>query len=82
MISMSPGSITVVTTERHITRRALLLRDGIEVVGEIIKMFVVIRERQREPSLPTKSLSLWSRNSFCVWCLLSFWELGSLCAAE
>lgn len=52
---MSPGSVTVVTIETHITGRALLLRDGTEVVEEIIKMVFVIRERQRELSLPTKS---------------------------
>ena len=62
-------------------RRALLLRDGVEVVEEIITMFLMTRERQRQLSLPTKSSSLWSGNRFCVQCLPSSWEVGSLHAA-
>lgn len=61
---MSPGSVTVVTIETNITGRGLLLRDDIEVVEEIIKMFLAIRDRQKELSLPTKSSSLWSGNHF------------------
>lgn len=73
----SPGPLTVVTIERQITAKALLLRDGIEIVEEIIKMFLAIRERQRELGLLPKSMSLWVGivSAFGVCPALGKWDI-------